>query len=79
MSGLEAIGVPLILFMIFVAPIWVIMHYRTASKKTAGLSQDDQQSLHDLIESADRMEQRIEVLESILDEETPDWRKKYEQ
>ena len=79
MSGLEAIGVPLILFMIIVAPIWVIMHYRTAAKKTVGLSDDDQQSLQELVESAERMEQRIEVLEAILDEETPDWRKKYEQ
>lgn len=75
----EMIFVPVILFMIFVAPIWVIMHYRTAAKKNVGLSDDEQQSLQDLIESADGLEQRIEVLESILDQETPDWRKKYEQ
>ena len=75
----EMIFVPVILFMIFVAPIWVIMHYRTAAKKNVGLSDDEQQSLQDLIESADVLEQRIEVLESILDQETPDWRKKYEQ
>ncbi len=75
----EMIFVPAILFMIFVAPIWVIMHYRTAAKKNVGLSSDEQQSLQELIESADVLEQRIEVLESILDQETPDWRKKYEQ
>jgi len=28
---------------------------------------------------ADTLEQRIEILESILDQETPDWRAKYEQ
>jgi len=75
----EILIAPFILFMIFVAPIWVIMHYRTAAKKNVGLSDDEQQSLQELMESADRMEQRIEVLEAILDEETPDWRKKYEQ
>ena len=75
----EIIIAPIILFMIFVAPIWVIMHYRTAAKKNVGLSDDEQQSLQELVESADVLEQRIEVLESILDEETPEWRKKYEQ
>ena len=39
----EMIFVPVILFMIFVAPIWVIMHYRTAAKKNVGLSDDEQQ------------------------------------
>lgn len=75
----EIVIAPIILFMIFVAPIWVIMHYRTAAKKNVGLSADEQQSLQELVESADVLEQRVEVLESILDQETPDWRKKYEQ
>ena len=75
----EMIFVPLILFMIFVAPIWVVMHYRTAAQKNVGLSGDEQQSLQDLIEVADSLEERIEILESILDQETPDWRAKYEQ
>ena len=75
----EMFYAPIILFMIFVAPIWVIMHYRTAAKKNVGLSTDEQQSLQDLLEVADGLEERIETLESILDEETPDWRKKYEQ
>lgn len=75
----EILIAPIILFMIFVAPIWVVMHYRTASKKTVGLSDDEQQSLRELMEVADSLEQRIEILESILDQETPDWRAKYEQ
>ena len=75
----EMIFAPLILFMIFVAPIWVVMHYRTAAKKNVGLSNDEQQSLQELMEVADGLEERIEILESILDQETPDWRAKYEQ
>ena len=75
----EMFYAPIILFMIFVAPIWVIMHYRTAAKKNVGLSSDEQQSLQDLMDVADTLEERIETLESILDQETPDWRKKYEQ
>ncbi|MCP4412375.1 MAG: envelope stress response membrane protein PspB, partial [Gammaproteobacteria bacterium] len=59
-------------------PIWIIMHYRTADKKSVGLSDDEQQSLDELAEIADSMEERISTLESILDAETPDWRAKYE-
>lgn len=70
---------PIIIFMIFVAPIWIIMHYRTASKKSVGLSIDEQNSLDRLVEVAQGMEERITTLESILDAETPDWRGKYEQ
>ena len=69
---------PIIIFMVFVAPIWVIMHYKTASKKAVGLSDDEQSSLTELSEIAEGMEDRINTLESILDAETPDWRAKYE-
>jgi phage shock protein B len=75
----EMIMAPVIIFMVIVAPIWVIMHYRTASKKAVGLSVEEQQSLNELVEVADSMEQRIATLESILDAETPDWRAKYGQ
>ena len=74
----EIIVVPIIIFMLFVAPIWVIMHYRTLGKKAVGLTDDEQSSLNDLAELADAMEDRITTLESILDAETPDWRAKYD-
>ncbi len=74
----EIVMAPIIVFMVIVAPIWIIMHYRTAGKKSVGLSDDEQQSLDELAEIADSMEERISTLESILDAETPDWRAKYE-
>ncbi len=74
----EIFMAPIILFMVIVAPIWIIMHYRTAGKKSVGLSDDEQQSLDELAEIADSMEERLSTLESILDAETPDWRAKYE-
>ncbi len=69
---------PIIIFMVVVAPIWIIMHYRTAGKKAVGLSKDEQNSLDELSDVAEVMEQRISTLESILDAETPEWREKYE-
>ncbi|MCP4270681.1 MAG: envelope stress response membrane protein PspB [Gammaproteobacteria bacterium] len=74
----EIVIAPIIVFMVIVAPIWIIMHYRTADKKSVGLSDDEQQSLDELAEIANSMEERISTLESILDAETPDWRAKYE-
>ncbi|HFB66699.1 MAG TPA: envelope stress response membrane protein PspB [Aeromonadales bacterium] len=70
--------VPLILFMLFVAPVWVVMHYRTLGKKQGGLTEDEHQKIAELEALAEKMEDRIRTLESILDAETPDWRKRYE-
>ena len=74
----ELAFVPVILFMIFVAPIWVIMHYRSKNQKESGISEGEHARLKELTKIADAMMERIETLESILDQETPDWRKKHE-
>ena len=67
-------GVPLILFMVFVAPIWLILHYRSKKQVSQGLSQEEFATLKQLAEKADVMSERIETLESILDSESPEWR-----
>lgn len=70
------IAVPLILFMIFVAPIWVIMHYRSKKKISQGLSQEEIQDLQQLAQKAEQMRERIKTLESILDADAPTWRER---
>ena len=62
----EAFGIPLIMFMIFVAPIWVIMHYRSKRKISEGLSDVELNQLNDLSRRAEKMADRIKTLESIL-------------
>ncbi len=74
----EAIGIPLMMFMIFVAPIWVIMHYRSKRKISEGLSDVELNQLNDLSRRAEKMADRIKTLESILDAESPDWRRKHD-
>ncbi|PHS14774.1 MAG: envelope stress response membrane protein PspB [Kangiella sp.] len=69
---------PIILFMIIVAPIWIIMHYRSKNTKQSGISESEHQRLQELTGIADSMMERIETLESILDTEAPNWRKKHE-
>lgn len=64
-----------ILFLAVVAPIWIIAHYTTRWKATKALSSDEEQMLEELWKNSERMEQRINALERILDAEVTDWRK----
>ena len=76
MEGIIGIVVaPIIIFMIFVAPIWLILHYRSKKQMNQGISAEEYTSLQDLADKADKMADRIHTLESILDAEAPDWRK----
>lgn len=72
----DYILVPAILFLIFVAPLWVIMHYRSKGRSQGMLTADERAELERLASSAEDMRERIETLESILDAETPDWRRR---
>ena len=74
----ELAFVPVILFMVIVAPIWIVMHYRSKSEKASGLSEAEHNRLQELTHIADSMMDRVETLESILDKENPNWRKQHD-
>jgi phage shock protein B len=63
-----------ILFLVVVAPVWIIFHYLTQWRTSRRLSGADEKALGELWQSARRMEERIEALEKILDSEAPGWR-----
>lgn len=71
---MELILAPTIIFMVFVAPIWIFMHYRSKQNAQSKLSTDELEELEKLAAQAQRMVKRIETLEAILDSETPGWR-----
>ena len=54
--------VPMILFMIIVAPIWITMHYRSRNKAAQGLSEIDREQLDQLLAQSETLLQRIETL-----------------
>lgn len=68
--------VVLILFMVIVLPLALILHYVTRWRETKGLSREDSRLLEELWQDTLRMESRINTLESILDDEVPEWRKR---
>ncbi|WP_318488864.1 envelope stress response membrane protein PspB [Photobacterium leiognathi] len=70
------ISVPLVVFMIVVAPLWLILHYRSKCQASEGLSGEDQKKLETLVARAEDMQERIVTLERILDAEVPRWRQK---
>lgn len=70
------ISVPLVVFMIFVAPLWLILHYRSKRQTGEGLSGEDQKKLETLVARAEQMQERVVTLERILDAEVPQWRQK---
>ncbi len=65
-----------VLFVSIVLPLVVVLHYVTKWKEAKGLTREDEKMLEDIWESAQKMESRINALETILDEQAPDWRKR---
>ena len=66
--------VPTILFLTVVAPIWITMHYRSVNRSSRSLNEDDRQSIEQMLDTVDKLTDRIGALESILDDDHPDWR-----
>ena len=76
MEPWELLFVPTVLFMVVVAPIWIVMHYRSLNRSTRSLSEEDRESIEHMLETVDKLTERIGTLESILDADHPDWRQK---
>ncbi len=68
------LAIPLTIFMLFVAPIWLWLHYSDRAQRGAELNGNERQRLLQLSDEAQRMRARIETLEQILDAEHPNWR-----
>lgn len=65
-----------ILMLTVVAPIAIIGHYITKWKAMKVVTPKDEANLGTLRGTAEGLEKRVEVLERILDDEVPDWRRK---
>jgi len=68
--------VPLVLFLVIVAPLWLVLHYVTRWRQSKTLSTEDEKMLLELWQTAQKMEARVETLETILDADAPGWRRR---
>lgn len=66
--------VPTILFLVIVAPMWITMHYRSVSRSSRSLNREDRESIEHMLETVDKLTERIGSLETILDDDHSDWR-----
>ena len=68
--------VPTVVFLVIVAPLWLILHYRARHRAAAFLDAQDRRDLETLLLDTEEMSRRIETLEAILDVEAPGWRER---
>ena len=69
-----AIFVPVIVFLVVVAPIWLTFHYKSRARTADGLTSGERAELDEMVDVANKMAARVETLEAILDVESPAWR-----
>lgn len=62
---------------VFIGMPSMFMHYMTEWRKTKAPSVDDERLVDDLWRTAQRLERRVDALETILDKEAPKWREDY--
>ena len=72
----ELITAAAVIFLVVIGPLIVVFHYITKWKQTREMSGDDERMLEELWELSQRLEDRIETLERILDDEPRTHRRK---
>lgn len=65
--------VPMIVFCVMVAPIWIVVHY-WSRRRSGETSVEDKKKIEELLNMAASMEGRLVTLEAILDKQHPNWR-----
>lgn len=73
-------GVSLILFVLFVLPLWIFLHYRMKARREAPAMAAPQALLSEpelgqIARIAERMERRLDAMETLMDAEHPGWRR----
>jgi phage shock protein B len=64
------------IFAFVLAIIWVRSRYGTRKREASMLIEQEQDTLVQLAKVADKMEQRLDTLEKILDAEHPKWKER---
>ncbi len=75
MGFLELLAVACIVFLAIPAPLFIILHFITRWKQSRELSGGDEKMMEEMWQIASRLEDRLDALETIMDNELPGWRK----
>ena len=69
----------LVVLIVFVAvplPLFIVLHFITKWKQVREISGGDEKMLQDLWRLSQRMEDRLDALETILDNQPQNWRRR---
>ncbi|MDO9453074.1 MAG: hypothetical protein Q7J29_09450 [Stagnimonas sp.] len=78
--AVSMMGAGLILFVLFVLPVWLFLHYRSRTKHLAPppvvtpVRPAAYEDLAELARIAERIEHRLDAVETLMDAENPRWR-----
>lgn len=72
----DLLVVALIVFIAVPAPLFIVLHFITKWKQSREISGGDEKMLEDMWLLAQKLEERLEALETILDDDSPEWRRK---
>jgi phage shock protein B len=72
----QLLTVALIVFLLIPAPLFIVLHFITKWRQSREISGGDEKLLEDMWMMSQNLEKRLETLETILDSELPDWRRK---
>lgn len=64
---IELFELAVLIFLLIVAPVWIIAHYVTRWRTSKTLTHEDEMRFERLWRQAERMEERLDALERILD------------
>ena len=64
----------LIVIVSVLGPIWIVFNYKARTNAARHLNGADAAALEAMLATQQRLEQRVQVMEQILDSEVPDWR-----
>jgi phage shock protein B len=74
----EALAPVLAIVSIFIVLPGMVLHYLTKNKEIAARAAGDPAMNSKLVDIAERLERRIDAIESLLDHEVPGWKKSQE-
>lgn len=71
----DLITTAVVLFILVPLPLLIVFHFITKWKQTREMSGGDERLIEDLWGLSTKLEDRLEALETILDDEMPEWRR----
>ncbi|KMT64358.1 envelope stress response membrane protein PspB [Catenovulum maritimum] len=68
--------VPMIISMLIIAPLWLILSYKSKKQSNQSLTEEEFYQIQQLATKAEKLADRVQTLEKLLDVESPNWQEK---